>query len=329
MRKVKFLLLSISVSLFSLISSVSALANTAPQEIQRIVVFGDSLSDNGNYYRDSEKDGNPLPPSPPYAKGRASNGYVWPEYLAKFLKANLDDQAYLGALTVGANDEYKYAVDLKTQVDNYIKAHDGKLDGDHTLYVFWGGANNIFVVGQNPDKQYRVPFIDMAQAVFLLKEKGGRYFVVPGLPNLANIPLTNGGPGKQIQAVLGILSMSYNAENSQMVNLLNAQDPQNPKGIVWSDINGLFQDIQTNPGKYNFQNVTAACYNGLPNIDPSKLPPPCATPNAYLFWDLVHPTTKGQCFLAHKIHEDIANQGWTTQPPQEEFDYCHNMQSKK
>ena len=48
--------------------------NRAPAN--RIVAFGDSLSDTGNIFRDLA-----FPP-PPYFEGRSSNGILWLEYLA-------------------------------------------------------------------------------------------------------------------------------------------------------------------------------------------------------------------------------------------------------
>lgn len=52
-----------------------------------IVVFGDSLSDTGNFYYIS---GDTYPVSPPYYNGRFSNGPVWIETLAPLLGVDAD-----------------------------------------------------------------------------------------------------------------------------------------------------------------------------------------------------------------------------------------------
>jgi hypothetical protein len=57
----------------------------------RLVVFGDSLSDNGNLF---ELIGQPLPP---YWDGRSSNGPTYAEQLAQLLHVPLDDLAFGGA----------------------------------------------------------------------------------------------------------------------------------------------------------------------------------------------------------------------------------------
>ena len=56
-----------------------ALAGAASaQSYDRLVVFGDSLSDNGNLYLAT---GRTTPASPPYFQGRFSSGPVWTELL--------------------------------------------------------------------------------------------------------------------------------------------------------------------------------------------------------------------------------------------------------
>ena len=52
--------------------------SASAQTYSRLVVFGDSLSDNGNLYLIS---GGTQPPSPPYYQGRFSSGQVWTERL--------------------------------------------------------------------------------------------------------------------------------------------------------------------------------------------------------------------------------------------------------
>ena len=60
--------------------------SASAQTYNRLVVFGDSLSDNGNLYLIS---GGTQPPSPPYYQGRFSSGRVWTELLG-FNAANFN-----------------------------------------------------------------------------------------------------------------------------------------------------------------------------------------------------------------------------------------------
>jgi len=70
-------------------------ASTSNLNFSKIYVFGDSLSDPGNFYNVSTfiqplelllgQDIPVIPPSPPYYEGRFSNGLIWIDYLAQDL----------------------------------------------------------------------------------------------------------------------------------------------------------------------------------------------------------------------------------------------------
>ena len=79
-------------------AAATALASTASaQSYSRLVVFGDSLSDNGNLFIAS---GRTQPPSPPYFQGRFSTGPVFTELLG-FNAAN-----FTGSVTGSINYAY-------------------------------------------------------------------------------------------------------------------------------------------------------------------------------------------------------------------------------
>ena len=70
--------------LFSLLMCWSAVGFA--DRINKVVYFGDSLTDTGNIYMY----GHIMPKSPPYYNGRFSNGPVWSEYLdAALSKRNI------------------------------------------------------------------------------------------------------------------------------------------------------------------------------------------------------------------------------------------------
>ncbi|KAJ1942287.1 hypothetical protein EC988_006530, partial [Linderina pennispora] len=62
-----------------------------PKERASLIVFGDSLSDNGHmpHYSNYSK----------YWGGRYSNSYMWNEYSAKLLDLNLENYAIGGSTT--------------------------------------------------------------------------------------------------------------------------------------------------------------------------------------------------------------------------------------
>ena len=95
MKKMNSVLFGIWLLVFS---SHAAIGTGAT--FDEVVVFGDSLSDNGNLVI---VEGQPLPDPTLYYQGRLSNGPVWVEYLTnpRHLGTALSDKAYGGANSSG------------------------------------------------------------------------------------------------------------------------------------------------------------------------------------------------------------------------------------
>ena len=100
-----------------------------------VVIFGDSLSDNGNLY---EETFGLIPDSSEYFMGRFSNGPVWVEYLAdsSHLDADLVNYAHGGATT-----DSLIPLGLEGQVLGYVTTSSPTPD---TLCAIWIGANDVF-----------------------------------------------------------------------------------------------------------------------------------------------------------------------------------------
>lgn len=146
----------------------------------RLVVFGDSLSDNGNFY------GGIGLPKTPYFAGRFSNGPVWIEHVKDVLNTfepntkpfELYDYAEggSGASTLGYDP-----IDLKKQVDAYNQTMKysantrDKLDPayDKTLFVLLSGSNDYFVLAPNDTSLYSA--YDNCGKVSVCKKRHGKY----------------------------------------------------------------------------------------------------------------------------------------------------------
>lgn len=121
---------------------VAAVANADP--FSAIVVYGDSLSDNGNLFAASGQ------PPAPYFQGRRSNGPVAVEQFATMLGVPLVDFAWNGATTGIGNSG-----DLGTTTTTGAFSLPGmqvELAGslpligpflNDGLFVVWGGANDF------------------------------------------------------------------------------------------------------------------------------------------------------------------------------------------
>src|SRR4028118_1275503 len=88
----------------ALVTALGFPNKASAQNFDEIYVFGDSLSDVGNVFQATRGES---PSSPPYFKGRYSNGPVWVEYLASRLRLTSNPNtnfAYGGATTGNYRD---------------------------------------------------------------------------------------------------------------------------------------------------------------------------------------------------------------------------------
>ena len=274
----------------------AALASSFSQ----LVVFGDSLSDNGNAYIASSgafpganygsytfanglttsfySDG---PNTSPVAAGPAG---LWVDQLSTKLGV-ADPQPFL-ANTGGTN----YAVasaqtgtanpqDMGYQVAAFTSAH---LTGapSTALYAFWGGANDI-LDGSSPKQA-----ADNIEAyIKTLSVEGAKNFAWLNLPLLGDTP-----DGRPFKAQLNAASVVFNDEWA--VDLATVQGAG--IHVVGVNIEGLFTNLIGNPGAYGLTNVTdSAQTSGLANDA------------GYLFWDGKHPTTAGHALVADDVHTSL------------------------
>lgn len=276
MSFVKYLCVAL---LAGLLTAQSALATPFSQ----LVVFGDSLSDAGNAY---EQLGTLAMDPDDYYMGRFSNGPVWVEYLAQQLQlappvANEvsgtgRNYAFGGAWTDGSGFVQFFINDIDEQVPDFIN-NDGGPSGDE-LIVILGGANDFFNGQTNP----ATPVNSLTDDITSLYNAGGRHFLVANLPLLGQTPDNRGTSNEA----------PYDARSTQFNNLLaasldNLQSTLPGVEFFRVDTQALISDAIQNPAAFGFVNVTNPAMN-LSGIDP----------DTYLFWDGVHPTTKGHQLLA-------------------------------
>lgn len=310
-------------------SSFSIMASEIKPSINHIVVFGDSLSDNGNYLKASKSSDNPMPLAP-YYKGRASNGMVWAEYLSKSINAKLDNYAYLGALTSGKNPRYPAAVDMLNQIDTYLKNLNGKkLNSKDTLYVVWAGANNIFTMDlKEPIQTIKSLWNisgDIIKGIKELKENGAKYILVSNLPDLGKIALTKDVDSfKNMKWVFSTIIRVENFFITKRINTLILKHKKEDFKLVLFNAKNMLLDIEKNPSNYNVKNTRNSCYVGVPSNPPTPNVA-CKNPKDYLFWDLVHPTTKIHCIAAHHIQKKLSSDFKLSIPSKESYKKCEKL----
>ena len=269
---------------FSIVCGLIVAASLVPARaiaatFSQIVVYGDSLSDVGRFYTAS---GGTFPP-PPYSNGKFSNGPVWVEYLATSLGIPNDPTTNF-AVGNAKTDSHPQApapgfIGIKEQIDN-----DQSPVKSNNLYVIWGGAND-YLEPVNPANPANPSVIvgNLTAQIGTLIGRGAKNILVPNLPNLGQLPSTLASPAS---GLLNNATQLHNLSLEASIRNLNLSlnDPTVKVNLL--DVNFLFNTASS----VGFTNVTDKCITSLG-----------CTPDTYLFWDEVHPTTAG-----HRLIGDLA-----------------------
>jgi phospholipase/lecithinase/hemolysin len=292
----------------------------AAESFDRMVIFGDSLSDPGNHFVAfgiaTQPPFAPLPDFP-YAIGghHFSNGPTWAEQLSRALGMPTSGKPALRAPGVFTN----YAVgrararagaaefpqfDLSTQVQRFLGDVRGHAPSN-ALYVIWIGANDLddaLIAGQtNPvvaGEIIEAAVTTLAGNVYALWAAGARSFMVLNLPDPALAPFVRAlGPAVQAAAtqVGAIYNDALDAALAQVSGLPGLR-------LVRFDVKRVFDQIVATHSDDQLRNVTEPCLSFGVVVHAV-----CEHPNHYLFWDAAHPTKAGHRLIAEaalRLFED-------------------------
>lgn len=312
--------------------TLTAHAQNPPPAFSQIIVFGDSLSDDGNLRnRTNDASGGQISyPSGTYnySDGRFTNSTdtdpasrlytgTWHEQLARtFLslpeaRNSLNggtDYAFGGATTkdgstqrtvinnpspFGGGDLTITIDNMGKQVSDYVAA---RVVDPNALYVVWGGGNDLFDDPSSTSVSATATRVGML--VSRLATAGAKYIMVPNVPPLGTIPKYN--TNASVSTTYDNASLEYrtqlNANLDSTLATLATQGftPTVYRLDVWANTVGIFAD----PGKYGFINVHTAI-QGKSGFNADQ----------FLFWDDIHPTTSGHYQTAVGAYKAI------TQPP--------------
>jgi len=274
--------------------AVSGAAGAQATPYDSMVVFGDSLSDNGNVAATLGL---------PRLRFTTNPGLVAVEDVGVHYGFTLQpsvaggtDYAYGGA---GVLDDMLPGVPtVVDQANSYLAAHP---HGDpNGLYVVWGGANDVFF--QSGQIQAGAETLDQANArltaaaqvegslIDRLQAAGVRHLIVLNLPDIG---LTPGGEPHDTG-----LAQTFNATlNSALAGR---------HGVVPVNTFALLREVVANPAPYGFSDATTpAC-----TVSPALLctPQTLVQPNAastHVFADGIHPTTSADAALAEVVISEL------------------------
>lgn len=273
------------------LAAVSVAGAASAQSYSRLVVFGDSLSDNGNLYLAT---GGSTPASPPYGAGRFSNGPVFTERLG-FNAAN-----FMGPVTGSINyafggartDSQAQPLGMRLQLAQYQQR--GGTFGANDLVSVLGGANNIFqglpAAGASTNPTGAITPVALSAAADInfivngIAQAGAGTVLVTNLPKLSITPQFRGTPAAPLA------DFAVTTFNGALLTGLNATAAARPgTNIILMDLFKVGDVIADNPSAFGVSNVTQPCFNGVTV---------CSNPDSYFYFDGVHPTAKGHEVIA-------------------------------
>jgi phospholipase/lecithinase/hemolysin len=269
-------------------------------KFKRLVVFGDSLSDNGNslFLFDA--------PQPPYYKGRWSNGPNWVDYFpsiahhfrpvaAYFPNPDNEDGTNFAVYgSVSPDLLQSEPLDPPAQILVYLSSTGGVASADD-LYVIWIGTND-FRAGISPSQTVA----NIRNGIIRLWKAGAKSFAVINVPDISLTPVVIASGAAVVQAA------------KQFVYTVNVLLYAELLSYAWShgievhlvDINFIFTLVVNNPAKFGFTNSAGAAFNPTLPVSSSN---PVSDPNDYVFWDGFHPTTKAHLIAAEFIYRALAS----------------------
>ncbi|HYD98095.1 MAG TPA: SGNH/GDSL hydrolase family protein [Alphaproteobacteria bacterium] len=264
------LLRYLGTALLALVCAVSAPRAEVPR-FDRLVVFGDSLSDSGN-------------------AGRFSNGPVWVEQLAGRLGLPLRPALQGGSnFAVGGArlDPRSGPYNLRAQADLYLRlpAPPGR-----TLHVVYGGGNDVrAAVGARGAEAMVDAAVASARSIVAdLAARGATDILVPNLPDIGLTPEMR-SRGAAAVAEAGRLSRRFN----ERLDAALAEFARRPGlRLTRLDVAALSARVAADPQAAGFSDIRTPC-GGAADCDDK------------LFWDPIHPTTLGHARMAEAAHRAL------------------------
>jgi phospholipase/lecithinase/hemolysin len=267
---------------------------------QNIVIFGDSLSDNGNVYALT----NETYPIPPYWKGRFSNG---PNWIDQLNMTGISDYAY-GSATTDSNLVQGYTKGntipvpgMLQQVQIYLNnTNVNTIDFERTLYILFGGGNDFIFDNDLEPSVIAASLLKSAQA---LLDIGATNIIVFNQVPVQYFPFS-----KPFEA-FEFFTFLTDQGNFYITNFTESIQLDNPQAsLKIFDIHSLVLNIVTQNSTY-FTNTVDNCWI---NFNVTTVLELCPNPEEYLFVDTIHFTSSGHKLIADAIRPFLIQSTQTT-----------------
>ncbi|MAZ77441.1 MAG: hypothetical protein CMF39_02040 [Legionellaceae bacterium] len=305
--------------------------------VNRIVIFGDSLSDMG-YMNNSPAGFLPEGKAPTYT---TPGGHVWAYYLAKTLGhpestnnstlfgegddyVKKTDQSVgrdwaAGGATTNVNvtviAQHFIAPSVERQVDHFLDSVGHHPDPE-MLYIIWAGVNNISYATRTLDPEKIVAAAqeaidDNLKMVKKLYNDGARHILVIGMPDIGQTPLVIKATlgNKSLAEIVSAVALWYNDQLSQGLDTLEDADGKKIPVMFYNPFDMMDNIIKTvkEKGSYTLDNLMIndvtdeACkgdfYGSLKCLN--------HVPDSehYMFADAIHPSDVTHQIIAKELEK--------------------------
>ena len=276
-----------------------------------VFVFGDSLSDPGNFFvytgMVSVAPYDVIPSAPYDILGRQfSNGPTWAQGFAirlGSLKSALPafqnpvkfNNFAFGGARARAGGQVPGAAE---QLGLFLQAH-GNTAPAHALYVVQFGGNDVRdalqAASSNPAAVPQIiteAIAATATTIQSLAVAGARRFLIANVPDLGHAPAIRMLGPAAVSGARNIASL-YNGYLEGALQQLEIGLAPLGVDIARLDLFEFINAVVAQPESYGLSNVTDPCLTFFVLADPV-----CENPDEYLFWDGIHPTRAAHRQLA-------------------------------
>ena len=275
-----------------------ASAAQAQTQFNKIVVFGDSLSDGGAYTNIIKSLNVAGASQVPRFKFTTNPGNVWVENLAQRFGLSLTPNALDGGtnyaeggarVTLPNPSQPGFSqTAVSVQIDRYLSS-GGTFDKP-SIVTLLAGANDIF---QSGPAGIPAAVQALVQQVARLQQAGASNIVLVNIPDIGTTPAFGFGAGGAANPGTQ-LSVSFNTALRQGLQQLGGK-------VLFVDAFTVFREAVANPNAYGIRTVNAvACTTPTSG----QCTPATTVPNGaetYLYADSVHPTTAGHRILSDAV----------------------------
>lgn len=229
-----------------------------PKTINKIIVFGDGLSDMGQWGKLTNYK---YPPADAgFYESRWTNGKVWIELLAEKLdiKLTINENYAMGGATTGyynINEPLRQALQLDStvklngmlgQVEEFLSSNN--LIDDKTLFTLWAGGHDIgsYLDYGQPDLEQYPPSENFNKAVSMLVKAGAKNIMIGTMPDMGYTPVYL---GTEYQHKASSLCAELNEGIEKIISSYKNSD------VKFIKIDGakIFSEVGMNPDKYGIK----------------------------------------------------------------------------